>query len=297
MPVIRSHNSTPNNSPLRRASAQNNSYFRQSPSKDQVISRSSLTSSIIDDQGLNPEDNDIALEDNVNVEETRKKAWCWKYLNKLNKRYKCSLCSRSMAKSWCGTSTTHFVKHLQNCHFHKLLPEERKSQFSNQKKLDSRAFFIDVKVLRRLILEYVIDQRLLFRNSTSKSFLKIIEYLNDQIINKLSTSSNTYRNEAIEFHVKKKCVVKEHFSNAKSKIHIFFDLWTAPNCKAVLAICAHWLDCDYKPKSALMTLKEVHGQHNDENIEFLIHEVIKDFDFENNIEYFVMITTTRRWSS
>lgn len=58
--------------------------------------------------------------------------------------------------------------------------------------------------------------------------------------------------------------------------------------KAILAICAHWLDADYKQKSALLALKEVHGNHSGEMLGSLVHEVIKEFEFQDNVGYFVM---------
>ena len=128
-----------------------------------------------------------------------------------------------MAKTYCGTSTTHLTEHLRKVHRDKLKSEERDDN-STQSKLDARSFFVDLKVLRRLILEYVLDQRLSFRNSTSKSFRKIIQHLNSNIVNKLSISVNTYRDDAIQLYFTKKIVIIDHLREAKSQIHVSFDL-------------------------------------------------------------------------
>ena len=34
-------------------------------------------------------------------------------------------------------------------------------------------------------------------------------------------------------------LLKESLSNARSEIHYSFDLWTSPNCKAMMAVIGH----------------------------------------------------------
>ena len=41
---------------------------------------------------------------------------------------------------------------------------------------------------------------------------------------------------------------------AWSNIHISFDLWTSPNCYAIMAIVAHYIDSNGKRKASLIAL-------------------------------------------
>jgi hypothetical protein len=53
--------------------------------------------------------------------------------------------------------------------------------------------------------------------------------------------------------------VKNELTRSLSKIHISFDLWTAPNAIAILGVVAHYLTPDLKARSLLIGLKEVEG--------------------------------------
>jgi hypothetical protein len=200
MPPVRSHNTIPQHTSPRH----NESSSRQSNSPEAQESNSS----------------DIESQAN-----SMKKTFCWKYFSKFDNRWKCNLCkSQSMAKTFCrSSSTTHPTKHLRKMHYNQLTPEECQ-ELPNQQNTDPRQFFIDPKILHRLIIEFILDHRLPFRIPTSKSFKNIIQYLNSTIIDKLPSSSNTYRDDAIKFHTAKKAIIIDHLQKAKSQIHISFDL-------------------------------------------------------------------------
>ena len=50
--------------------------------------------------------------------------------------------------------------------------------------------------------------------------------------------------------------IKASLSSASSPIHIASDLWTSPHRHAMLAICAQWVDSNYKLQKALLALPE-----------------------------------------
>uniref|UniRef100_A0A0D2XRD4 Uncharacterized protein n=1 Tax=Fusarium oxysporum (strain Fo5176) TaxID=660025 RepID=A0A0D2XRD4_FUSOF len=64
----------------------------------------------------------------------------------------------------------------------------------------------------------------------------------------------------------KKDRVKQELSDALSKIHLGFDLWTLPNRHAVMAVKAHFLDRQGKHQSRLLALRRQLGCHSGENL-------------------------------
>jgi hypothetical protein len=58
-----------------------------------------------------------------------------------------------------------------------------------------------------------------------------------------------------------KAFVKRDLANAKSKIHISFDLWTSGNHLALNGIIAHYLDKTFKSQTITLATPEQIGAH------------------------------------
>jgi len=61
---------------------------------------------------------------------------------------------------------------------------------------------------------------------------------------------------------------------AETKIHITFDLWTSPNNKAYLSVCAHFLDASFSKKTLLLALQPHYDRHNGKAIAQSIRTVL-----------------------
>jgi hypothetical protein len=59
--------------------------------------------------------------------------------------------------------------------------------------------------------------------------------------------------------------LKDSLSTAPSQIHISSDLWTSPHRHALLAVCAQWVDSNYKLQKALLGLPECRFTHSGEH--------------------------------
>ena len=54
----------------------------------------------------------------------------------------------------------------------------------------------------------------------------------------------------------------------------------------MIAITAHWTNEDWKVQSTLVAIRELHGDHNGENISEIVHAIAKEFEFVDRIGYF-----------
>jgi len=100
-------------------------------------------------------------------------------------------------------------------------------------------------------------------------------------------SKKTTRSDVNKYFETAKVAVKERLSLARSRIHISYDLWTSPNHKAMIAIVAHWMSEDYEVKTALLAIREVHGEHTGENIANVVYPVLKEYNIHDRFGYFV----------
>lgn len=58
--------------------------------------------------------------------------------------------------------------------------------------------------------------------------------------------------------------------NAKSSIHLSFDLWTASNASNYIGIVGHFVDIEGEKRDVLLGLPRLVGPHSGENIAFYV---------------------------
>ena len=211
-------------------------------------------------------------------------SWIWKHgdLEKVGKerRWQCKYCSTNLS----AATTSSAVYHLKTHRIHK------DGQLSSDQPTIEACIkpAIDPEVLRKLIVEWVIDRRHAFNEVEAESFRKIIQYLDNTALSKLPHSGNTIRSDCFKYFKEAKLVIKELLSTARSQIHLSFDLSTSPNCKALLAVTAHWTSSTYKAEATLLAIRELEKEHTGENIAQSVYDVIKDYNIVNNLGYFIM---------
>jgi hypothetical protein len=75
--------------------------------------------------------------------------------------------------------------------------------------------------------------------------------------------------------------LKGLLQHSVSMIHISTDLWTSPHRHAMLAVCAQWVDKDYRLRKALLGLPECRHSHNGETQAALIAGQLHNFNIKN----------------
>ena len=128
-------------------------------------------------------------------------------------------------------------------------------------------------VLPKLIIKWIVEHHHSFNDTKSEALHKIFEYLDPRSMNALMSAKTTHQ-DITKYFKTAKVTIKEHLSLAQSRIHISYDLWTSPNHKAMIAIVAHWMVEDYEVKTALLVIREVHGEHTGENIGNVVYSVM-----------------------
>jgi hypothetical protein len=186
-----------------------------------------------------------------------------------------------MAKRFDDRGTGHIMDHLRLCY--RIV--ERSTISSNQTTL--RKPTIDPFVLCKLITEWIIDRCHSFNEVEAESFRKIITYIDSTAKNKLPKSGKTIRTDIVRYFHEAKSTIIELLSTARSKIHLSFDLWTAPNYIPMLAITGHWTRSDHTVKTTLLSIQEISGPHDGENIGQTVYDVIQEFGIEDKIGFFM----------
>lgn len=79
--------------------------------------------------------------------------------------------------------------------------------------------------------------------------------------------------------------IKDSLAATSSPIHISSDLWTSPHHHTMLAVCAQWVDKDYRLQKALLGLPECRDTHSGGRQSDLIMNTLERFHITANIGY------------
>jgi hypothetical protein len=86
-----------------------------------------------------------------------------------------------------------------------------------------------------------------------------------------------------DMYKSKKDQVKQELSDALTRIHLGFDLWTSPNRYTIMAVTAHFLDRQGKHQSRLLALRRQLGCHSGENLAVTLSQVVREWKIEDRI--------------
>ena len=151
-------------------------------------------------------------------------SWIWNHGTRLEsesesesetkKRWRCNYCPLTLSAATTSNASTH----LRNAHGRTeagKLPTNQTTLEENESKATVNSI-----VLRKLIVEWIIDRRHSFNEVEAESFRKIIEYIDKAAVSKLPHSHNTIRSDCLKYFNEAKGIIREHLSTARSKIHL-----------------------------------------------------------------------------
>ena len=81
--------------------------------------------------------------------------------------------------------------------------------------------------------------------------------------------------------------VVDLFREAKSRIHISFDLWSSPNGYAICGVVAHCVDKEWRNRQVLLALKKMSARHTGEEIAAVIIPVLREYGITEKLGVFV----------
>jgi hypothetical protein len=102
-------------------------------------------------------------------------------------------------------------------------------------------------------------------------------FVQDQLITSRRTA---VRLIASNYQLYKGHVIKGSLSTALSPIHISTDLWTSLFRSSLLAVCAQWVDHEYKLQKALLGLPECRYSHSGQQQAHLLLGTLEEYGIQ-----------------
>jgi hypothetical protein len=142
--------------------------------------------------------------------------------------------------------------------------------------------------LEVLYVNFVTSCNLPLRLVECPSFRNLLTYLNGSIDTWLPEDHHTIRTWIMRQYEFQKLQIKERLQTALSCVHLSIDLWSSGNGLALIGIIAHILNPNGELEEFLISLKEVKGQHNGENLSRYVLQAINDYEIASKLGYLQM---------
>jgi hypothetical protein len=154
------------------------------------------------------------------------------------------------------------------------------SQRASPRPTEFRALYhsVNIDAFRKALIELTVVRQLSFATMTCTELRKVFLLLQPSLERYLVTSPQTIANWVYDEYKQVKIQVKAQLAEARSRIHISFDIWTAPNHTPIIGICAHFLTPTLELKHPLIGLKFIKGHHTGPGMADTMAAVIDDFE-------------------
>lgn len=143
----------------------------------------------------------------------------------------------------------------------------------------------DLATFKALLVRLFTIEQLPLAKVDSAAFRDLLVYLQPNLRGSIPgrTSLTRYIGYAYEKSI---TTVEETLANAKTNINLSFDLWTSPGRRlSLLGVVAHFLDAQWKPVTALLSLPRMQGSHTGLSIAKQIHAILDHFSISAKFGY------------
>jgi hypothetical protein len=154
------------------------------------------------------------------------------------------------------------------------------------KKRESLINLVDFKIWKLVFIQWIVTCHIAYSQIENRFFKKMLSLLGEGLA-ALVPSRNTIRKWIVAEFQQWKKELRRELRAARSNIHISFDLWTSPNCYAIMAIVAHYIDSNGKRQAKLIALRSIDGEHTGENMAALLLKVFQEYKIGSRIGFFI----------
>ncbi|OAQ57863.1 restless-like transposase [Pochonia chlamydosporia 170] len=147
----------------------------------------------------------------------------------------------------------------------------------------------DKSHFQRLLLEWVVDANISFRQPEHSRLRRIFEYLNPSVAaTNAHISHDTVRRRIVDLHLQQKSRIVDHLKSFPGQIHIAFDGWRSRNRHALYGIVCFYVDKNGAPSKLVLGLPELKVSHSGENIAAQILEILESYEILDRVGYITL---------
>ena len=146
---------------------------------------------------------------------------------------------------------------------------------------------LDIRALRALFLSWIVENNLPFELAKSHSFRRFLIYISPNANQLLPRSPSTIRNDLEIAIGLQKPLIAATLRNARSRIHLVYDMWTSDNQHALFGIQCRFLDSDFHLQNLLLGLPELIHEHSGEAQTEALFSVTESYNCTESLGFVV----------
>lgn len=136
---------------------------------------------------------------------------------------------------------------------------------------------INADRFRLLLLRLFITCQLAFSIVERSEWRELFSYIQPSIERYMPKTHKSIRAWVVDEYKKGQVVLTSLMAQAKSRIHISFDIWSTPSGTPILGICGHFLDSSLQLRHPLLALRFLPGSHTGVAMAEIIQAVMENF--------------------
>ena len=136
-----------------------------------------------------------------------------------------------------------------------------------------------------LLYDWIISDNITFNQLENNKLRALLTYLSPRCKDHIPCHTTVSR--TIESNYDKSLgVVTETLRSSITNINLSFDLWTSSNKKALLGVCAHFIDSSGTAVNTLLSLPRQKGKHSGVNLSESVSDIIAEYALQDKLGYF-----------
>ena len=208
--------------------------------------------------------------------------------------YYCYLCEREKRPQelYVINGNTPALDHLREVHKldkdgNKIQPVPPPDQLKITTRIHTAVSTYNYEEFKRLLVRWIVYCSIAFQMLENDYFRQLLCFVNEGLGALLPKAASTVRCWVMEAYEKHKDLLRQELHDVLSNIHLSFDLWTSPNCYAMISIYGHFINQQGERRTQLLAFRRLYGNHSGENQADIILEVINEYDIGHQIGFFV----------
>ncbi len=177
-------------------------------------------------------------------------------------------------------------KHMTGFHGRDLTTGLLKGSLADASSLSELVHTKNYDVFKLLMLKWFVFCQLALFMLENTYFRALISYMHAGLGGLLPKATSTLRGWIIDEFETQRGLLAAELSKSVSKVHITFDIWTAPNQRGYISVWAYWISSTGRQRR-LLAFRRIYRSHTGEAQAEILLQILNDYSLTQRLGYCV----------
>lgn len=182
-------------------------------------------------------------------------------------------------------------QHLLQAHSRKLDTAEVQERRNLAEVTGTEVFTVvdkfSFEAFKEKITPWSVGHQLALNMLVNPLFRDLISYLDTGLATLLPKGRQQLRKWIVDAYEKEKEKLKSLHKSSRSKIHVSFDIWSAPSWICVICVWGYWIDAKEFRQRRMLGFRRIYASHSGESESEVLLKLLDEYGIKNRVGYFV----------